>query len=284
MAEIREHQECIYRILEEFDRICRENDIPYQLFAGSLLGAVRHSDFIPWDDDLDVIMLRKDYERFLETAPQALDCDRFFLQKEYSEHWPMFFSKLRMNGTACIEKFHPKDPKQHQGIYIDIFPCDNASDNAFVRKLQFAASKIVITKCLHRRGYDTDSRMKKIAMAVSVFLPAKPFIRLARLDRASASGYVHSCFGASHSYGKSFYKREWLTESVPHAFRTGMYPVSEHYDELLTCLYGDYHQIPADEQKALKKHAILVDTENSYEHYEHYRDDMKFRLFTRSIR
>ena len=117
-----QHQNGLLVILKEFDRICGELRIPYVLFAGTLLGAVRHKGFIPWDDDLDVMMLREDYARFLHEADALLDTERFFLQKEFSEHWPMFFSKLRMNNTACIEKYHPKDPGTHQGVYIDIPP------------------------------------------------------------------------------------------------------------------------------------------------------------------
>ena len=90
-----EHQKALQTLLVEFDRVCKQLEIPYILFAGTMLGAVRHQGFIPWDDDLDVMMLRQDYERFLREAEGVLDTRRFFLQKEYSPHWPMFFSKLR---------------------------------------------------------------------------------------------------------------------------------------------------------------------------------------------
>ena len=120
-ADTREHQLALLTLLKEFDRVCRLVGVKYTLFAGTLLGSVRHKGFIPWDDDLDVMMLREDYDKFLSQAGKYLDSTVFFLQKEFTEHWPMFFSKLRLNGTACIEKYHPKDPDIHQGIYIDIF-------------------------------------------------------------------------------------------------------------------------------------------------------------------
>lgn len=96
-----QHQSALLTLLTEFDRVCKVLEIPYVLFAGTLLGAVRHQGFIPWDDDLDVMMLRADYDRFLAEAPAVLDADRFYLQGEFSEHWPLFFSKLRLNGTTC---------------------------------------------------------------------------------------------------------------------------------------------------------------------------------------
>lgn len=147
-----QHQRSMKILLDEFDRICNILQIPYVLFAGTLLGAVRHKGFIPWDDDLDVIMLRKDYERFLQGAPQHLDQQRFYLQKEFGEHWPMFFSKLRLNGTTCLETFHPKDTRMHQGIYIDIFPCDDAAKTHLGRYAQFLSSRVVVAKSLGR-GY-----------------------------------------------------------------------------------------------------------------------------------
>lgn len=85
----RRHQLVLLEMLKEFDRICRRHDIPYMLFAGTALGAQRHGGFIPWDDDLDVIMLRPAYQRFLEVAESELD-GAYYLQKEFSDHWPMF--------------------------------------------------------------------------------------------------------------------------------------------------------------------------------------------------
>ena len=123
--QLKKHQAALMELLTVFDNICRRLGISYQLFAGTALGAVRHKGFIPWDDDLDIIMLRPEYERFLKEAPAEPESEKYFLQSEFSEHWPMFFSKLRKNGTACIERYVPRDELMHQGIYIDIFPCDS---------------------------------------------------------------------------------------------------------------------------------------------------------------
>ena len=99
------HQEVLFELLEAFDEVCKKHHIPYMLFAGTALGAVRHEGFIPWDDDLDVVMLRPDYERFLEIAPNELDPEKYFLQKEFKKEFPMFFSKLRKNNTTCLERY-----------------------------------------------------------------------------------------------------------------------------------------------------------------------------------
>lgn len=282
-ATLSDHQQALACLLAEFDRVCKKLNIPYLLFAGTMLGAVRHQGFIPWDDDLDVIMFRKDYERLLKEAPTVLNRERFFLQKEFSAHWPLFFSKLRLNGTTCLEKYHPKDPACHQGVYMDIFPLDNAASGALGRKLQFLASKVVIAKGLYARGYDTSSRKKKLFMALCRLLPRKPFWALATRG-GEGSAMVHSFFSAASDYEKNIYPRAWFSETAELPFAGGSYPVSGAYDSLLRHLYGDYRCLPSQEERACKQHCILLDLHRSWESYEGYRDGMTFEDQARSIR
>lgn len=282
-ATLSEHQQALSALLREFDRVCKKLNIPYLLFAGTMLGAVRHQGFIPWDDDLDVIMHRRDYERFLKDAPTVLNQERFFLQKEFSEHWPLFFSKLRLNGTTCLEKYHPRDPLCHQGVYMDIFPLDKAAKSGFGRKLQYYASKVVIAKGLYARGYDTNSRKKKLFMCLCRLLPRKLFWYLA-VRGSEKSGLLHSFFGAASDFKKNVYPAQWFETVVSAVFEEEAYPISAQYDQLLRHLYGDYRYIPTEEERAVKKHSILVDLHRSYETYEGYRDGMKFDIMERSIR
>ena len=282
IATLKEHQQVLHELLQEFDRVCRRLNIPYVIFAGTLLGAVRHQGFIPWDDDLDVMMLREDYDRFLREADSVLDQEKFFLQKEFSQHWPMFFSKLRVNNTTCLEKIHPKDPACHQGVYMDIFPCDYACGSELGRRIQFLSSKIVIAKSLDRRGYDTGSALKKVFIAVCRFLPGKIFYRIVR--GKPGSGTVHSFFGAASSYHKNIYPEHFFRDRTEASFEGSVYPIPRGYDQMLTTLYGEYMVIPEEKDKNHKKHAILVDLNQSWEAYDHYRDGMKFDVYTRSIR
>ncbi len=283
-ATLREHQLCLLGMLRDLDAVCQRNGIAYQLFAGSALGAVRHRGFIPWDDDLDVVMLREDYDRFLAVAPRELDPETYYVQAEFSEHWPMQFSKLRKNGTACIERYRPRDPRTHQGVYIDIFPCDNLADSGLVARLQFLASKVVIAKCLEARGYLTDSALKKIFMGACRILPMEANRKLVMRGNDAGSARVHTFFGASRRFSHAIYLREWLSESVRVPFEDGLYPVSAHYDELLRTLYGDYMTPSPEGERAQKVHAVLVDLSNSYERYVGIQDTMEFDVLTRSIR
>lgn len=282
LASLAEHQAVLYTMLCEFDRVCKIIHTPYFLFAGTLLGAIKYKGFIPWDDDVDVIMLREDYERFLREAP-ALVNSEYFVQQEFSEHWPMFFSKLRLNKTACLEKYHPKDSKSHQGVYIDILPCDNAFQSEFGRKAQFFCSKIVIAKGLYQRGYDTESSIKKLFMVLCRILPRSPFLRIVKGPRKKTS-YVHSFLGAASKYRKNVYERNWFEQSELCLFESNVFSVPSQYDPLLRRLYDDYMQPPPEGEEKYKTHAILVDLKKSYECYENYRDEMTFEILTRSIR
>ncbi len=283
MATLEEHQSVLLELLAEFDRVCKQHNIPYTLFAGTALGAVRHGGFIPWDDDVDVAMLRSDYERFLKIAPGAIG-KQYCLQAEFSEHWPMYFSKLRKNNTTCLEKYHPKDPQVHQGIYIDIFPIDNASDSALIRQVQYMCSRIVLAKALWKRGYETVSLRKKLFMVFCCLLPQKPFYRIAKLSSKRNSKMVHSFFGGTSDFHKGKFERDWFTNIQEISFKEHGVSISAEKEKLLTVLYGDYMQLPDEKTRQLKKHALLVDTQKNYTEYEHYRDDMCFHQDMKSLR
>ena len=196
----------------------------------------------------------------------------------------MFFTKLRRNGTACIERYIPRDPLTHQGIYIDIFPCDNLSDVPAKRGRQFLASKAVIARALYQRGYLTDNPGKKLAMQLSRHLSVEKLWAYAVDKREAESRMVHSFFGASSRYERSIYPREWFTETVLLPFEDGEFPVSAHYDELLTTLYGDYMTPTPVEKRGQKVHAELVNLERSYTEYAGVQKQMNFKEYTRCIR
>lgn len=96
------HQTLLLEMLKDIDIVCKRHRISYQLFAGTALGAVRHHGFIPWDDDVDIIMSRSEYERFFKEAAKDFDETLYFAQQEHSAHWPMPYSKLRRNNTTCM--------------------------------------------------------------------------------------------------------------------------------------------------------------------------------------
>ena len=121
-AEKKKLQQLILLIAKEIARICDKYNIDYYLDGGSMLGAVRHKGFIPWDDDFDIAMKRSDFERFLQVCEKELDKNKYFLQTEWSEkNYCFSFAKVQLIGTHFIEEFS-KDADVKHGIFADIFP------------------------------------------------------------------------------------------------------------------------------------------------------------------
>ena len=122
-------------IAKEIKKICDENEIKYFLDSGTLLGAVRHKSFIPWDDDLDIGMLRDDYEKFINIAPQKLS-NNFILQTwKTDEEYANAFAKIRMKNTLYIESSTNGNNMNH-GIFIDVFPYDTYPNKKYQRFYQ----------------------------------------------------------------------------------------------------------------------------------------------------
>ena len=121
--DLKELQNVMLQMMIEIDRICRKNNIQYILSGGTMLGAVRHHGFIPWDDDMDIAMPRKDYDRFVEIANSELP-ERFRLEcYENTRDYPYNFGKVRDVNTIFKEKFTASLNINH-GVYIDVFPMD----------------------------------------------------------------------------------------------------------------------------------------------------------------
>ena len=137
----------ILQLADYFDSFCKENNIEYYLMGGTALGAVRHSGFIPWDDDFDVFMDNTNYYKFLSIAKKKLDKDKYYLQEEDTSEWPLFFSKIRMNNTTFIEQDVAQLPIHH-GIYIDIMCLNNAFNSKPLRFLQYFSAKILSASVL----------------------------------------------------------------------------------------------------------------------------------------
>lgn len=228
--------------------------------------------------------MRSEYDRLFAEAAGDFDPERYYVQRENSAHWPMQFSKLRRNHTACIEKYHPKDPLVHQGVYIDIFPCDNLSDRPLMRRLQFAASKAIIAKALYARGYETDSAVKKAFMQLCRPLPRRVLEALCMRRGDDRTALLHSFLAAGKRFEKNLLPRVWLTESVGLTFEDGVFPVTAHYDALLTQLYGNWHVLPSPEARRCKEHAAIIDLERSYTNYLAAQQAMRIDVCTRSIR
>ena len=132
--DIKKVQNCVLEVFSEFDRICRKHNLSYSMEGGTLMGAVKYKGFVPWDDDVDVIMPRADYERFLEIAPQETT-EKFFLESYNNiSQFPLNYAKFCLNGTKILNYTYSHLTQMHHGIFIDIFPIDNVKPKTY--KLQ----------------------------------------------------------------------------------------------------------------------------------------------------
>lgn len=139
---LREVQSVALEVAAEVHRVCAELGIGYFICGGTLLGYVRHGGFIPWDDDIDIGMLRSDYQKFLECASQVMDTQRFFLQtRESDPSIPYLYSKVRMNGTSYPTEYS-RFREFHQGIGVDLFPFDDLPDDIAQQRALLSKARV----------------------------------------------------------------------------------------------------------------------------------------------
>ena len=264
---IKELQMALLDELVDIDAICKKHDIHYVLSAGTALGAVRHKGFIPWDDDLDIMMMRSDYERFLAVAPEEFRSRKLTLQKEFSAEWPMTYSKVRRDGTTYLENYVPKVRSAHQGIFIDIFAIDNLYDNPLLGRLQWVAFRILAAKCLSKRGYTTDSLLKKVVMVLSQPFPKAPLIKFCKAENCGTSKMLQTYLGAATNRKETTFPRTIMAECIEVPFEGKQVPLMKDWDEYLRSSYGDYMQLPSEEDRVARLHARVVDLNKSYTEY-----------------
>jgi len=254
------------------DGFCEKHNIKYCLMGGSALGAARHGGFIPWDDDLDIFMDRKNYLRFIECCKTDLDTDRFFLQEENTSQQPHFFTKIRMNGTTCIDEVQRNNTKMHQGIFVDIMCLNNSAKTKLGKKIQYYSAGLLKAKTISQTNYQTKSKKKKLQLFIAkciVWGPFKQFLlHLVRRYNKKETNEVAHLFGRA-KFKNSFYKSEWFAEVKKIPFENVELYVPKGIDNYLSARYGEqYMEMPSEETKAIyQSHAVIWDTENDFSIY-----------------
>ena len=259
MDDVRHLQLVILDIMRDIDALCVKHNIEYYLLGGSAIGAIRHKGFIPWDDDLDIIMSAENYDRFLEVCAVELDSSKYILQQG-EKHWPLPFSKIRLRGPRLIEVEGSED-EDMQGVFVDIFKADNAPASKLLQRWQYFCGKVYLCYCLAQRSYDSATFKKKLMMALSFPLRVS-FVRRffkSQVERYNGKPSPYMCF----IYGRTKLRNAFTPTDVYGKplrvpFETLSLPVPEQYDRYLTQMFGNYMQLPPVEQRQ-GLHCISID-------------------------
>ena len=258
-------------ILQILIDVCDKLNIKYFAVYGTALGAVRHNGFIPWDDDIDVAMMRKDFDRFLSEAPKLLPKQYFLQYWTTDSSYDILHAKLRDSNTTFLEP-EWENHKGNQGIFIDIFPWD------FYPTKGFKALIFKIKKKYYQNIIATGAKINywnKKGFKNKLRAILQPVINLLYPNRLQViKNYDNFCkklkpqphVGSLES-STNYYSLEWVTEVKKLAFENIIINVPIGIHEHLTTCYGDYMKLPPKEQQVPIHFGGTVDTERPYTYY-----------------
>ncbi len=240
-------------ILDYVVTICEKNNLKYSLIGGTLLGAIRHDGYIPWDDDIDICMPRKDYEKFKKIFPR----NEKFILDDYStnkNYW-LPFIKIR-NIKTCYKENIQEKYSGNSGIWIDIFPLDNGNKKiSTIEKVQFIFTGIIRTAIAKKSKMvvGNDKRSKKILINIFIILPKKLLIKIQHklmvLNKNEESEYLLN-LGSQYGYKKQIHLRKNFFPCKKHLFENRYYYIPKNSDYVLKNIYGNnYMQLPPIEKR-----------------------------------
>ena len=255
---------CQLIIAKEIKRICDENNIKYFIIAGTLLGAIRHGGFIPWDDDMDIGMLREDYEKFIKVAKAQLGEDFFLQTTETDVNYGLPFAKILLNETKLVEANAGSNAKK--GIFVDIFPFDVAPENEESaeahNKKTYLYKRLLLAKLNYNVCGKKDYVKRLVYFVLKIMaafyshdkLCAKLDIEITKYNTESSSKIVN--IGGAYGYTKETIKAEWVRDTVEIPFEDMTIAAPVDYIKYLESFYGDY-MTPPPEDKRYNRHGVV---------------------------
>lgn len=254
------HEE-LFKLLQEIDLVCKQENIPYFLCGGSALGAVRHKGFIPWDDDIDLIVPRPYYEKLLRALQGKQDRKVFdrILDRDYLYPYAKYCNMLLPLDEYRINQ------KSQRGLFVDIFPIDGLGTdrkeaNHILNKISLLRKCMALSQVKNTFIIKTNN-LKYIVQKIGCIICrmigpdffAKRIIKLATkypYETSTIAGNI--VWGV----GKESVAKEVFDESIEAEFEGQMFPIPKDYDRYLTALYGDYMTPPPEEKRV--SHAMHV--------------------------
>ncbi len=245
-------------LLVEVDRICKKCDIKYNIIAGTLLGAVRHKGFIPWDDDADVALLRPEYEKFRVACETELDKERFYFQDHRNtQGYRWGYGKLRRKNTLFLREYQ-EDMPYEQGVFIDVFPLDNVPDNKLlrtfcnfycfcIRKIMWSPVGLIAVKAKPLRLW---YKILYNILGQAVYSHYDKFVE--KTNKKNSNWVRILTFPTPNK--EYAYLKKWYENSQATVFEGVSFEGIKEYDEYLTFKFGDYMTLP--ELKDRKVHPV----------------------------
>lgn len=248
-------------IVKEVVRICQEHDLKYYMLGGTMLGAIRHKGFIPWDDDIDLGMPREDYEKFLELAPQALPDYLKVVNYRNDPNYMYYITRILDTQTKVIEERIGNDNK-YTHASIDIFPIDGTPNNGLLRKIYFF--RVLYHRALMSLCYKDSidrkrkrSKKEKLLLWVMEKIPVEklttPYKQKCKIDKllrkqpVKGAKYIGNIMGAYRT--REIVPAEYYGEGAMYPFEDIQLRGLSMYHEYLTYTYGDYMQLPPEESR-----------------------------------
>ena len=252
ITDLKDLQHISYNIMQMFHSFCNEHNLKYSLAYGTLIGAVRHGGFIPWDDDIDIFMLRDDYNRFLELFEKYGDTNNFgvatYNSKECKVARPM--AKLFDKHTFLVEEDYRCDSPY--GIFIDIFPLDDLPLNEkecekFIKKSKMLKAKIYASNLKYNKRF---SLKQKIGIAL--YKNKNPYVLCEKFERFATkySGIGANKVNCLMAKSRKCFNKSDFTNLKLVKFESSYFYIPENYDAILRMIYGDYMVLPPLEERA----------------------------------
>ena len=255
--------DALYEIYEEFAKICDRHGLRYYAFAGTLLGAIRHNGFIPWDDDLDVAMPRPDYERFIDIAQGELPEHLKFVSWKNTPEFNCLFGKIqdsRKDAVLALEKSTGR--MLSNGVYIDIFPIDGYPQSKMYRALiKYRDLLLLPIERFHLYKWTHLSTRGKIVWVIGAVLSLfVPWMRTQRQFMSfhervlKKTSYEDSCLVSDiglryNVLSQPVLSKEAWGDPVPHAFDGKQIAIQHEPIKYLEQKFGDYMKLPPKERR-----------------------------------
>lgn len=253
--ELKALQKAQRELISEVDRICKKNNIRYGMVGGTMLGAIRHKGYIPWDDDADIGFLRSEYERFLKACKTDLDYSKYYVQNfRNTKGYRWGYGKLRMKDTLFVRlgQEHMPFPK---GISIDLMPFDAVPDGFFRKRIHFFLCFLFRKALWSEAGRINEKNpVKRFTYMVLSLIPEralkKAFFAFIKRNHNNKTKTVRILTFPTPK-GVYGYDRKWYTELSMHPFDNLTLPGAEDFDGYLTIKYGDYMKLPSEDKRKI---------------------------------